>query len=211
MGTASVAMGTVYERLNLKQAEQGNRNASWWAQALVEALVDNEDSPRVGGQHLTMLEPWTKIGMRQLSGMFVIVFARLAAAQHLTNVFADAVGCGVGGFGGNKGAVALSMCIHRQRVLLLTSHFAAHQVRAPPQATTSPIRPCMIAWHGLGCSLRATDLRRSCSLLVAGCVCAWKCAAVASTPLCRVFISELSSHVYWTDLPLDERAARVCL
>ena len=37
--------------------------------------------------------------------------------------------CGVGGFGGNKGAACVSLQLHRQRLLFLNCHFAAHQAR----------------------------------------------------------------------------------
>jgi hypothetical protein len=33
------------------------------------------------------------------------------------------------GYGGNKGAVAISFSLFRRRLVLLSSHFAAHQVR----------------------------------------------------------------------------------
>lgn len=42
------------------------------------------------------------------------------------------VTCGVMGVGGNKGAVALSFTLMRRRVMVVASHFAAHQVRPPP-------------------------------------------------------------------------------
>jgi hypothetical protein len=38
------------------------------------------------------------------------------------------VACGVMGVGGNKGAVAISFSLMRRRVMVVTSHFAAHQV-----------------------------------------------------------------------------------
>lgn len=36
--------------------------------------------------------------------------------------------CGVMGYGGNKGAAAISFSLFRRRVVLVSSHFAAHQV-----------------------------------------------------------------------------------
>lgn len=44
--------------------EKGNANAHWWGKRCLAAL----DSSRGG--------PWEKIGLRQLSGMLVLVFAR---------------------------------------------------------------------------------------------------------------------------------------
>jgi hypothetical protein len=38
------------------------------------------------------------------------------------------VACGVMGYGGNKGAAAISFSLFRRRVVLVSSHFAAHQV-----------------------------------------------------------------------------------
>jgi hypothetical protein len=40
------------------------------------------------------------------------------------------VACGVMGVGGNKGAVALSFSLMRRRIVVVSSHFAAHQVRS---------------------------------------------------------------------------------
>ncbi len=36
--------------------------------------------------------------------------------------------CGVLGVGGNKGAVAVEFSVHRRKVAVVCSHFAAHQV-----------------------------------------------------------------------------------
>jgi hypothetical protein len=80
-------------------------------------------------QDAQSLTGWVCVGKRQLSGMLLLVFSRLPMREHITNVTTGIVGCGVGGFGGNKGAAAVCMALFRQRVLLLTSHLAAHQVR----------------------------------------------------------------------------------
>jgi hypothetical protein len=37
------------------------------------------------------------------------------------------VGCGVMGVGGNKGGVAVSFSLFRRRIIVVCSHFAAHQ------------------------------------------------------------------------------------
>lgn len=37
--------------------------------------------------------------------------------------------CGVLGVGGNKGAVAVEFTLHRRKLAIVCSHFAAHQVR----------------------------------------------------------------------------------
>lgn len=82
-----------------------------------------------GGPMTPENETWWRVGMRQLSGMLLLVFARRSLKPKITNVSTGTVGCGVGGFGGNKGAVAVSMNLFHNRILMLTSHFAAHQVR----------------------------------------------------------------------------------
>ncbi len=37
------------------------------------------------------------------------------------------MGCGVMGVGGNKGGVAVSFSLFRRRIIVVSSHFAAHQ------------------------------------------------------------------------------------
>ena len=71
---------------------------------------------------------WSKIGMRQMSGVLVVVFARNRLISHVGNVATASVACGVMGVGGNKGAVALSFTLFRRRLIVLSSHFAAHKV-----------------------------------------------------------------------------------
>ena len=70
------------------------------------------------------------MGLRQLSGMLVLVFARKALRDVLGEVSTASVACGVLGVGGNKGAVALSFTLYRRKLAVVCSHFAAHQVRA---------------------------------------------------------------------------------
>lgn len=48
--------------------------------------------------------------------------------EHIGEVSTASVACGVLGMGGNKGAVAVSFSLHRRRIALVCSHFAAHQV-----------------------------------------------------------------------------------
>lgn len=50
---------------------------------------------------------WYRVGMRQLSGMLVAVFARVKLAPHIGGVQTTAVATGVLGMGGNKGGVAV--------------------------------------------------------------------------------------------------------
>ena len=71
---------------------------------------------------------WSRIGMRQMSGVLVIVFARNRLGSQIGNVATASVACGVMGVGGNKGAVAVTFTLCRRRLVALSSHFAAHQV-----------------------------------------------------------------------------------
>jgi phosphatidylinositol-bisphosphatase len=47
---------------------------------------------------------------------------------HIGEVATASVACGVMGYGGNKGAVAVSFSLFRRRMVIVSSHFAAHQV-----------------------------------------------------------------------------------
>ena len=57
------------------------------------------------------------------------------------------VTCGVMGVGGNKGAVAISFSLMRRRVMVVASHFAAHQVggRLLPCPTPACVRQSLAA------------------------------------------------------------------
>ena len=70
-----------------------------------------------------------QVGLRQLSGMLVLVFSQAALKDVLGEVSTASVACGVLGVGGNKGAVALSFTLYRHKLAVVCSHFAAHQAR----------------------------------------------------------------------------------
>ncbi len=123
MGSSSVAQAVVMDQLSL--SEKGNKTASWWRKALAKALGS------MGGQGP---EAWQMVGMRQLSGMMVIVFVRTSLLPYIGEVSTDSVGTGVLGMGGNKGAVAVGFSIFRSFIAVLCSHFAAHEVRLRPPA-----------------------------------------------------------------------------
>jgi hypothetical protein len=53
---------------------------------------------------------------------------RAELEPHIGEVATASVACGVMGYGGNKGAVAVSFSLFRRRVVIVSSHFAAHQV-----------------------------------------------------------------------------------
>ena len=113
MGGSSVALAAAREAVLPSSNERGNATAQWWAGALQAAL---------GGPGA-----WARVGLRQLSGMLVLVYARVHLAPSVGDVRTAAVPTGVLGVGGNKGGVAVSCSIHRRRVAAVCSHLAAHQ------------------------------------------------------------------------------------
>ena len=134
MGTASVAVGAVKEVMGKKVAEQGNHNARWWGDEMSACL--GQGCPLSGSG--THRHSWERVAMRQMSGLLLCVYSRRAMCSNVANTATGVVACGVGGFGGNKGAVAVSFSLFGQRVLVMNSHFAAHQVR-PPRPIAGPI------------------------------------------------------------------------
>ncbi|KAG2453429.1 hypothetical protein HYH02_001652 [Chlamydomonas schloesseri] len=118
MGTSSVAMDAARNLLYKTMLERGNQNAQWWAAELLAALTT------AGGG-----AAWSRVGLRQMSGMLAMVFCRTELMPHVGEVATASVPCGVMGVGGNKGAVAVSMSVYRRRIMFVCSHFAAHQER----------------------------------------------------------------------------------
>ncbi|KAI8465810.1 MAG: Endonuclease/exonuclease/phosphatase [Monoraphidium minutum] len=114
MGTGSVAMDRIYEQLARSRLEAGNEKAQTWAAEVGEALAGGPDA-------------WVRVGLRQMSGIIVVTYVRSELRRHVGEVAAAAVACGVMGVGGNKGAAALSFSLMRRRVVVVASHFAAHQ------------------------------------------------------------------------------------
>jgi len=66
-------------------------------------------------------------GTRVLQAIHLAVFVRAALVPWTSNRRSASVATGVGGFGGNKGGVACSMCIADTSFLFVSCHFAAHQ------------------------------------------------------------------------------------
>ncbi|GBF99290.1 inositol polyphosphate phosphatase [Raphidocelis subcapitata] len=114
MGTSSVAMDRIYAGLARSKLEAGTEKAQLWASE-VAACLD-------GGAGA-----WRRVGLRQMSGTLVVAFVRAELERHVGEVSTSCVTCGVMGVGGNKGAVALSFSLMRRRVMVVASHFAAHQ------------------------------------------------------------------------------------
>lgn len=113
MGGTSVALAAAKNALASKMQEKGNANAQFWSGAVLTAL---------GGER-----HWHQVGLRQLSGMLVVAFARNNMRGHIGEIATASVACGVLGMGGNKGAVAVEFTLHRQKFAVVCSHFAAHQ------------------------------------------------------------------------------------
>eukprot|EP00798_Chlamydomonas_sp_ICE-L_P027604 gene27604-7241_t len=112
MGTSSVAIDRAKSALNKRLLERGNQNAQWWVQELANLL--GKDS-------------FSKVALRQMSGMLVIVFCRSDLMDHVGEVSTASVACGILGLGGNKGGVGVSLSLYRRKVMMLCSHLAAHQ------------------------------------------------------------------------------------
>ncbi|KAL4534362.1 hypothetical protein Ndes2437B_g03641 [Nannochloris sp. 'desiccata'] len=113
MGGTSVALAAAKNALASRLQEKGNANAQFWSTAMLNALG--------GDRH------WHQVGLRQLSGMLIVAFARNNLRGHIGEVSTASVACGVLGVGGNKGAVAVEFTLHRQKIAVVCSHFAAHQ------------------------------------------------------------------------------------
>jgi phosphatidylinositol-bisphosphatase len=118
MGTGSVAAAALFASgvVGRAKLESGTAAGQAWA-AELHACLDC-------GQ-----QAWERVGMRQMSGVLAVVFARkeVTSRGHAGDVATDAVPCGVLGLGGNKGGTAVSLSLFRRRVVFVSSHFAAHQ------------------------------------------------------------------------------------
>lgn len=113
MGGTSVALAAAKNALASRLQEKGNANAQFWSTTMLNALG--------GDRH------WHQVGLRQLSGMLIVAFARNNLRGHIGEIATASVACGVLGVGGNKGAVAVEFSLHRQKIAVVCSHFAAHQ------------------------------------------------------------------------------------
>ncbi|KAK9805177.1 hypothetical protein WJX72_003678 [[Myrmecia] bisecta] len=114
MGGSSVAIAAAKDAILKSMQEKGNQRAQWWNNQMLAALSGGPAS-------------WMRVGLRQLSGMLVMVFARKHLQEYIGEVSTASVACGVLGVGGNKGAVAVSFSLYRRKVAVVCSHFAAHQ------------------------------------------------------------------------------------
>jgi phosphatidylinositol-bisphosphatase len=72
---------------------------------------------------------------------FLLCVHRAELEPHIGEVSTASVACGVMGYGGNKGAAAISFSLFRRRVVLVSSHFAAHQVGGSSPRMTAVLMP----------------------------------------------------------------------
>eukprot|EP00882_Tetradesmus_deserticola_P033897 GHRQ01038759.1.p2 GENE.GHRQ01038759.1~~GHRQ01038759.1.p2 ORF type:complete len:138 (+),score=36.48 GHRQ01038759.1:427-840(+) len=121
------------------------------------------------GDVLRSTGDFRKVSLRQMSGMLVMVFVRAELEPHIGEVATASVACGVLGYGGNKGAVAVTFSLFRRRVVVVSSHFAAHQVR---------VGRCMCT-----CALPAAVRTEACS-----CFCSVHACLHALQTLCLVYM-----------------------
>lgn len=69
---------------------------------------------------------YVRIAQEGLMAINIIVYARSQLAPHISSVRTSSIACGVGNVLGNKGGAAVSMMIGGVRMLMVTSHLAAH-------------------------------------------------------------------------------------
>ncbi|PIA13658.1 DNase I-like protein, partial [Coemansia reversa NRRL 1564] len=65
-----------------------------------------------------------KVASRQLIGMFLLVYVRTDVRKWITEVQTTAVGCGIMGVVGNKGAVAVRLMVQNTMICLVCAHLA---------------------------------------------------------------------------------------
>ena len=66
------------------------------------------------------------VGERQLVGLLCAVYVHNRHKPHVSNCVVKAVGCGLGGFAGNKGGIAVSFHAYETKLSFVNSHLAAH-------------------------------------------------------------------------------------
>lgn len=152
-----MALAAAKDAFSARAQERGNTNAKFWGAGVLAALggerhwhqvglrqLRSGAGGRVGGAapacwrrgHLALP---LRVHLRLPcvhpcpcppttgSGMLILVFARNHLREHIGEVTTASVACGVLGVGGNKGAVAVEFSVHRRKVAVVCSHFAAHQ------------------------------------------------------------------------------------
>jgi phosphatidylinositol-bisphosphatase len=130
MGTSSVTRAAIKEAMSRHRATDSATNTGkWWSDEVLRCLQDADPPHSHARLYSGSHSAWHQVGIRQLSGMLLMVLARRELVRDVSCVASSSVPCGVGGFGGNKGAVAIRVHVFRQPIVFINSHFAAHQVR----------------------------------------------------------------------------------
>ncbi|KAJ7536943.1 hypothetical protein O6H91_12G089500 [Diphasiastrum complanatum] len=80
--------------------------------------VQESDPEPVEGKYVRIIS-------KQMAGIFLTVWVRRDLHCHVHNVKVSCVGCGLMGYYGNKGSVAVSLCIHRTSFCFICSHLTA--------------------------------------------------------------------------------------
>ena len=157
----AVALAAAKDAFSHKMQERGNTNAKFWSAGVLQALGGERHWHQVGLRQLRCAAaaavpalcpatrclpsrvPWPFGALPSCatlpcpslfcrrSGMLVLVYARNHLRSSIGEVTTASVACGVLGVGGNKGAVAVEFSVHRRRIAVVCSHFAAHQVGRP--------------------------------------------------------------------------------
>ena len=70
---------------------------------------------------------YVEVVVRQMVGVMLCIYTRPSAKPHVEYVFSCSRGVGVGGQGGNKGAVGASLRLLDRPVCFLAAHLAAHE------------------------------------------------------------------------------------
>ena len=93
----------------------------------------------VAGRETKMGQDWRKhmntvlekegyvcVGGRQLVGLFCAVFVHRNHEKYLRDVRVKVVGCGLGGFAGNKGGIVVKLKLYETELTFVNTHLAAH-------------------------------------------------------------------------------------
>ncbi|KAJ2490713.1 hypothetical protein IWW37_002915 [Coemansia sp. RSA 2050] len=88
------------------------------------AVKDVEWTDALEGCMGTTQHAYRKLATKQLIGMFIMVYARIDAAERVSDVQATSVGCGIMGMVGNKGAVAVRLVFMDAPLCFVCSHLA---------------------------------------------------------------------------------------
>eukprot|EP01043_Picozoa_sp_COSAG02_P024742 COSAG02_NODE_1363_length_13047_cov_5.747374_4_plen_1214_part_00 len=138
---AMEADGTLPEFMSAvqKQAERGVR-FDVIAIGLQEVeMTGNALAKGVAGRETKMGQDWRKhmstilekegyvcVGGRQLVGLFCAVFVHRNHEKYLRDVHVKVVGCGLGGFAGNKGGIVVKLKLYETELTFVNTHLAAH-------------------------------------------------------------------------------------